>query len=85
MIYLPRKVRDWYQDRADLTQENMGSHLIGVLIKYAFDNGLKCDHPLSFQVLHKKGKTRELNGKVVREPDSKRCTLCGVLWEVEKE
>ena len=77
MIYLPRKVRDWYQSQADTANENMGSYLLKVLIENAFSKGLECEHPSSVRVLHRKGKTHEINGKAIRDRDTYRCTLCG--------
>jgi hypothetical protein len=83
LIYLPRKVREWYQLIADETDGNVGRLLIQVLINHAVKNGMVCDHPHASTVLYQRGKTFERNGKVIRDPDKMRCTLCGAVWEVK--
>jgi hypothetical protein len=78
MMYLPGKLNIYYSILASKLNLDQGEVMYFVLRKYALDHGFECDHPLSMQVIHKKGKP-SLEVATIH-----RCADCGMLYYKDK-
>ena len=74
MLYLPRRLKDWYVVKARELSLEDGEHLFFVLRYYAEERGFKCTHPGMSQVLYQKPRPSFAVSALWR------CRDCGFLY-----
>lgn len=73
MLYLPLGIRNFIEERAISRTANMGSFLIEIVCKWAWENGYSCDHPGSY-LEPRKEESKEMGKPVYR------CKICGMKF-----
>ena len=68
MLFLPLGIRNYLEERAILRNVTLGSYLIQLVCKLAWDMGFKCDHPPAYRVYNK-------NLKIWK------CKVCAMQYE----
>jgi len=74
MLYLPRRLQDWYDEKARSLSIEKGEHLFFVLRRYAEERDFVCNHHPASQLLYVKARPSLDIAPLFR------CRDCGLLY-----